>query len=434
MNTPTPSRFSRLSSLVTAARSGLGARLPRGRDLQSVADDWKNRLPALPWRQGGDAVADAFTAAGSGGGLLWRSFVAVVLLPTFLYWLYAALWQSERYVTEARLTVREAQKKEQSGVDASSMISKLTGSAGGPSKDTQNSYMVLNYIKSRAILLDLGGRPYLERKFSASGVDYFSRLSRNSTLEDLWKYWLSHVYASVDSLSGILTVRVDAFQAQDAVDIAKDIVRLSETLVNKITVRNRADALALSEIEVNLSREKLAEAREKVLQFRNLNVMIDPGAQAMSVTEMITKLTMERIELVNSLSTFSSSLSSESPATRLRRTRIAAIDQQLAELKKKLTDGQASDTVSAQIATYEKLKLEEQFAEKMYTVAQAAYQTARQDLERQQLYLVTIVTPTLPESATYPRVIANTILVFASLVVAWAVVSLVVASINDQID
>ena len=149
--------------------------------------------------------------------------------------------------------------------------------------------------------------------------------------------------------------------------------------------------------------------------------------------ELIAKLTLERIDLVNAMSTFSGSLSADAPSQRLQRTRLAAVDQQIAELKKKLTDNQGGDVVSAQIASYEKLKLEEQFAERLYAIAQSAYESARQDLQRQQLYLVTVVAPTLPEAATYPRVFGNTVLLFCSLLVIWAVVALAVASIQDQI-
>ncbi|WP_457798020.1 hypothetical protein [Methylocystis sp. S23] len=343
------------------------------------------------------------------------------------------MWQSQRYVAETRLTVREAQKKEQHKLgDAAAMVAKMTGASGG-SRDVQNSFMVLNYIKSRAIIVDLGGRAYLDRKFGEPGVDYFSRLSKGSNLEDLWKYWLGHISASVDTLSGILTVRVDAFQPDDALDLAKDIVRLSEELVNKITLRNRGDALARAESEVSLARQKLADTREKVLQFRNENFLIDPGSRASSLGEMIVKLTMERIDLVNALSTAASSLSNDAPSQRFQRTRLAAIDQQIADLKRKLTDSQGSDVVSAQIASYEKLKLEEQFAERLYAISQSAYESARQDLQRQQLYLVTIVTPTMPESATYPKVVGNTILLFCTLLIVWAILALVAASVQEQL-
>lgn len=395
-----------------------------------IGDDLKRRLPVLS--QGVDIVSDALSTMAAGGGWLRKSFFLLVVAPTIVYLLYASLWQSDRYVAETRLTVREAQKKEQPKVgDAASMISRMTGGSSG-SKDSQNSFMVLNYIKSRAILVDLGGRAYLERKFAPPEADFFSRLSKGADLEDLWKYWLEHLSASVDTISGILVFRVDAFQPQDALDIANDIVRLSEELVNKITLRNRSDALGRADNEVSLARQKLADAREKLLQFRNQNFIIDPGSRAGSLSEMIAKLTLERIEIVNMLSTFSTSLSSDAPSQRLQRTRLAAIDQQIADLKKKLTDNQADDVVSAQIASYEKLKLEEQFAERLYGIAQSAYESARQDLQRQQLYLVTVVAPILPESATYPRVFGNTLLIFCTLLVIWAVGALITASIQDQ--
>jgi capsular polysaccharide transport system permease protein len=414
---------------MNSARGALAARLPQGRALRAVGDDLRNKLPALS--QGVDLVSDSLAAMGSGSGLLGRSFVAFVLLPTLIFFLYAALWQSERYVAEMRITVREAQKRETTSTnEAASMIAKMTG--GGGSKDTQNSFIVQNYIKSRALLLDIGGHDYFEQKF-AGDADYFSRLSRGANLEEIYKFWLGHAQASVDTVSGILTVRVDAFQPKDALDIANDVLRLSETLVNQITLRNRRDALARAEGEVVSSRQKLAEARQKVLEFRNQNFLIDPGSRAKSIGELIAKLTLERIDLANALSTFSSSLSSDSPSQRLKTTRLAAIDQQLVELKKKLTDKDGSDTVSAQLAGYEKLKLEEQFSERLYMISQTAFERARQDLERQQLYLITVVAPTLPESATYPRVIGNTILIFFSLLVIWAIVMLVGASINDQV-
>lgn len=433
MTNQQPSRLPKISGLLTAARDGVASRLAAIRPPEKVQDLGRNVIPTLAW-QGVDMVSDALAAAGSGGGLLGRSFLAVVVLPTVLFFLYSGLWQSARYVAETRVTVRAARdhKKDAGGAggDVSSMIAKMA--SGGVSSGAQDAYMVLNYVKSRAIVVDLGGQAYFERNFAGPGVDFFSRLPRNSNLEDLWKYWLAHLSASVDTVSGILTVRVDAFRPKDALDVSKDVVRLSEELVNKITLRNRGDAVSRAELEVNLSGQRLAEAREKVLQFRNANFLIDPGSRAASLGEMIGKLTLERIDIVNALSTFSSSLSSDAPSQRLQRTRLAAIDQQIADLKRKLTDSSATDTVSAQIASYERLKLDEQFAAQIYTIAQNAYLKTRQDLEKQQLYLVTIVTPTLPESATYPKIAANTILLFSGLFVSWAVVALVAASINDQ--
>jgi capsular polysaccharide transport system permease protein len=88
--------------------------------------------------------------------------------------------------------------------------------------------------------------------------------------------------------------------------------------------------------------------------------------------------------------------------------------------------------VSSQIATFENLELEEKFTERMYTIAQAAYEKARQEREKQLLYLVVVVHPTMPESATYPQVPLTTSLVFSTLLVSWGIVALLTAAIKDQ--
>jgi len=314
--------------------------------------------------------------------------------------------------------------------DAASLIGKLSG--GSAKSSFQDSYIVLNYIKSRAIIVDIGGRDYLEKIYSRDGADYFSRLSRGANLEDLLKYWMSRVTASVDTVSGILTVHVEAFQPEDALRLSQDVVRLSEALVNRITLRNRSDAVARDELEVSLSAQKLADARDKLRQFRNENVLIDPASRAAGIGEILGKLTMDRIDLENSMSSFSGSLSSDSPSLRVQKAKLAALDRQIQELKNKLTDSKSNDTVSAQISTYERLKLDEKFAEAIYTVAQNSYQKARLELEKQQLYLVLVVAPTLPESATYPKVVASSMLLFTSLGVLWAIGALITASINEQ--
>ncbi|MGD9540263.1 MAG: hypothetical protein AB7V61_04935 [Methylocystis sp.] len=74
--------------------------------------DATRRLPTLI-RQGLGGMAETLSTAGAGasGGLVGRSFIYAVILPTFLFWLYACFWQSERYVAETRLTVRAQHEK-----------------------------------------------------------------------------------------------------------------------------------------------------------------------------------------------------------------------------------------------------------------------------------------------------------------------------------
>lgn len=364
------------------------------------------------------------------GALLVRTFLLFVVAPSAIFFLYLALWQSSGYVAEAKITVRGAQEQPRA---MASETTAILGKLGSTSKSTvQDSWIVLNYVKSIAILNDLGGRAYLDKYFGSNAIDYFSRLGRDETIEDLLKYWLKRVEVSVDTVSSILTLKVEAFRPEDARAIARDIVDRSENLVNTMTLRSRGDALERARQEVSLSADKLVAARNKTTEFRDRSAMIDPATRVQSVSELITKLTMDKITIENSLTTLQGSLGPDSPTQRVQRAKLATISQQIDDLRKSLTDAQNDSAVSSLIASYERLKLDEQFNERMYTIAQNSYDRARQDLERQQLYLVVVVPPSVPESPTYPRILASTILLFGALSVIWAIISLIAASVTDQ--
>jgi capsular polysaccharide transport system permease protein len=371
--------------------------------------------------------------ASGGGGLYWKSFLALVIIPMILFFLYSALWQSTRYVSETRVSVRAAQETKAITGEGAGLIGKLMSGGGGARSTIQDAYIVLNYIKSPAILRDLGGAAAMQRYFSLSGADYFSRLSKGDfRIEDLLKYWLSRVAASVDTVSSIVTVKVEAFQPQEAQSLAQEIVRLSETLVNNMSLRSRQDAVARAEREVSLAADKLAAAREKLTVFRNQGALIDPGSKAKSVSESIAKLTMEKIDIENSLSVLQDRLDADSPTQRIQKSKLQTIERQIAELKKTLTDSNSNEAVSSQIASFERLKLEEAFTESIYKISVSAFQRARQELEKQQLYLVVVVPPTLPESAAYPKPVVDAMLLFLGLSILWGIGALIAASIGDQ--
>jgi capsular polysaccharide transport system permease protein len=386
------------------------------------------RVPALA-----RSAADRLVATNSSGGGWWiRSLIALVVAPSILFFIYAAMWQSSGYEAEARVTVRGAQEFRGSSTDASSIISRVAGGGAAAKSTIQDAYIVVNYVKSEAIILDLGGAGYMEKYYGSPGIDYFSRLPRGATIEELLRYWLKRVVASVDTMSGIVTIKVEAFQPTDASQIAQDIVRLSENLINKITERSRTDAVQRAENEVARAADRLAATRDKLTAFRDQSAIIDPAIRAKNVAEVIAKLTLDKVAIESSLATLEGSLRPDSPSQRIQRTKLATIDEQIARLNKSLTDPQNDSALSAQIATYERLKLDEQFDELMYTISQSSYQRARQELERRQLYLVVVVPPTTPQQAAYPTVMSSTLLLFAALFIFWSIGALIAASIADQ--
>jgi capsular polysaccharide transport system permease protein len=298
----------------------------------------------------------------------------------------------------------------------------------------QDAFIVSDYIKSRTIIEDIGGKDVIHNIYSRPDIDWLSRLPAFQTIEKIWKYWKAMVDVTIDTPTGIITLQTSAFTPVDAKTLADMILRRSELLVNQISERSRSDALRRAENDVQLAQERLRVAREELLRYRNRTNVLDPEQSARSIGDIIAKLYLEKVKLENEMASVSGSVSPDSPTSQITRARVANLDKQIAALRDKLTSDTQNSALSDQISGYEESQLKVQFAEKLYAITQASYEKAREEQEKQQLYIVTIVRPTLPEEATYPRRVTDTAIVFAVLLVLWSMVSLVVGLIRDHME
>jgi capsular polysaccharide transport system permease protein len=354
----------------------------------------------------------------------WATFLLFVVIPTVLTGFYFGLIASREFV------IRNASPSPipQAVGDAMALVRMLGASSGG----TQDAFVVTNYIKGRTIIADLGGKARMEELYSRLNIDWWSRLARGSSFEDVWKYWRGKVTAIIDTRSGIITLEVRAFTREDANQVAKEIVALSERLVNEISERSRRDAVTRAETELRDAQVRLHESRDQLLNFRNQQQLLDPKMSAESIGDTLTQLVQEKVELENDLATVAGLTSSNAPNQLLLRSRISNVDRQIADFRAKLAGNKLDTALSTQLATYENLQLQVRFMERLYEIAEAAYEKARQELESQQLYVVMVVRPTLPERAVYPRRTLNTLLTFIWSFVLWSIFALAIAGICDH--
>jgi capsule polysaccharide export protein KpsE/RkpR len=211
------------------------------------------------------------------------------------------------------------------------------------------------------------------------------------------------------------------------------IMQRSEALVNEISERSRNDALKRADIEVQTAMKRVSLARESMLEFRNKSNVINPVASASSIATTLTQLMKDKITLENSRGSLSDVMDKTSPTQRILQTQIETLDRQISQLQEKLTSQQSNNVISGQISNFEELQLETQFAEKLLTISQSAYEKARMEQDRQQLYLVSIVKPTVPERATYPYLPTAVPMIFVVCLILWAMVALIIASIKDHL-
>ena len=101
-----------------------------------------------------------------------------MLAPSFAAILYFAFLASDQYAVEARFAVRSVEPEQaESGTNGASSTSFSFTLSG------QNAYIVASYIRSRAIVDDLGAKLNLRELFRRPEADFGARLKRDASID-----------------------------------------------------------------------------------------------------------------------------------------------------------------------------------------------------------------------------------------------------------
>jgi capsular polysaccharide transport system permease protein len=359
------------------------------------------------------------------------SFLVLVLAPSFATAVYFALFAADQYAIEARFAVRSIESEPaDSGAQGAgaSAVPGFSFTATG-----QNAYIVTSYIRSRAIVDDISAKMDLRQLFRRPEADFWARLERDASIDELVEYWESKVDTYVDTLSGVVTLRVRAFRREDALALGRAIIEASEALANRISDRARHDATAMAEKEVRRSFGVVQAALTALNQFRDSSGMIDPGQASTEIGKLLGPLLVEKIKLESELFVLRRELSEDAPTVRVRRENLAATETRIKELKSKLTsESKESRTISNTLAKFEELEVQRQLAERFYALAQADLDRAQLRASRQNVYLSVFVPPSLPEEAQFPRRWAFSALTFLGLTILWSIGVMILASVEDH--
>jgi capsular polysaccharide transport system permease protein len=94
----------------------------------------------------------------------------------------------------------------------------------------------------------------------------------------------------------------------------------------------------------------------------------------------------------------------------------------------------ARGSFSARAPNFERLALDVEFADKQLGVALAGLESARAEALQKQLYLETLVRPNLPDKAMEPKRFRSMFTFLIISLVAWAVASILIASVREHAD
>ncbi|MGX9962103.1 capsule biosynthesis protein [Roseomonas sp. F4] len=361
------------------------------------------------------------------GPLGW--YMLLVLLPTLLVGLYYATYATDMYEAEARILVRGRPGASSSG--AGGIASILGASAGSMRPGAEEAQAVTSFVDSLSAVDGLRQRLDLPAIWRRPEADRISRLwYEDPEAERLLRYYRRRVSVAYDLETSIITLKVLAYRADDARMLAEALLTMSEDLVNRFSARTSEDTLRVGREEVAIAEQRVVAARAALTSFREREQTLDPTASVGTAVETVGRLEGALAQTRAELQEKQAFMRPDNPQIQVLNNRIAALQAQIATERARRTRG--DETLTQQLSGYERLQLEREFAERVYSSAIGSLEAARADAQRQQVFLMRVVEPILPERATFPKAMFNTITLLVALTVLYAIGWLVIAGAREH--
>lgn len=324
----------------------------------------------------------------------------LLFLPIASSAIYLGYFASDQFESETRFTVRSS--------TAALGKDQLANVTGIPSaKIAQDTMIVVNYIQSYEMVKALESRGLNVREiFGNEHIDWWARLPRDASIEEMTEYWRRMTKVSVSPGSGIVSVKVRAFTADDSSLIVQNILSASEAVVNDVNIRIWKDVIGTAEGNLKHAAKQLEDARAAVTGARNKNSLLSVESSADLVNQLIANLEERRLQLQGKMETQLSTVSTSAPQMKVLKREIESTQKQIEDLRRQLA-GTESDAATPNLADVSQelsqLQLAQNLAELQFASSAKTLEQVKFTSQQQLMYLESFLAPRVPDKATYPK-------------------------------
>jgi capsular polysaccharide transport system permease protein len=336
-----------------------------------------------------------------------RLFIGVVILPMLIAAVYLIPIAAPRYSSSASFVVKST--TQQSGDPLAALAQQ-----SGQTIASDETYAVNAYLTSRDVVDLLAKNNELRAVLNRPGADFLLRYPTFWLPDDnefLYRrfQWMASAY--VDPVTTISTIEVNAFSPEDAQTLTRAMIGYAEALVNRMNERAYQDSLAMANHFVDEAQKDVDRIGTELQKFRNVSGSIDPTLVSQSKLKVIEGLSTQLAEIEATVAQQASVAPSSPTLTGLR----AQAQSYRAEIeKRKLEIAGSTGSEATKLETYEQLTLRRDLGAKALQAAAAQRDQAREDAERQHLYIQMITQPNLSRDfARYPRVTLDLLVLLA---------------------
>jgi capsular polysaccharide transport system permease protein len=361
--------------------------------------------------------------------LLW-----LFIIPSVLGALYYAALADDRYVSEAVVAVRDTSSGSptSSGSSTLSIASALLG--GTNPVALSDTLYLLSYVHSTDLIDKLDEKLHLRDHYANAKLDVFYGIWPWMSREYFHEYFRNRVVVTIDELSGLVTINVEAFDSAFAKKVADEIVIQSEAFMNDYAHSIAFEKMKFAQSEAESSLKRSLDMKAKIVAFQTQHKLLDPTSQAVANSSLTAGLQATLTQQEATLKASLAYLQEDSYQIKTLRSQIAATRSQLDAERLRGTSGEGSDKFGALAFEYQSMLTQGAFYDGAYQAAVLTLEQARLDSLRKLKTVVVVQKPSKPDSALYPRRWYNfaTVLVICGLF--FAIARLVVATIREHQD
>ncbi len=359
--------------------------------------------------------------------LLALSFFVPVLVPIGVAAAYLWTRAADQYISRVGFSVRTEEAS-----SAIELVGGITSLSGSSSSDTDILY---EFLQSQELVR------YVDNELDLRGIwsrvdpaqDPYFAYHAPGTIEDLVDHWGRQVRIYYDGGTGLIDLEILAFDPEDARAIAQMIFAESNAMINELSAVAREDAISYARDELEQAQARLTEARVALAEWRNENQTVDPTADTQGQMGLVTNLQAQLAEALIELDLLEDTARENDPRVTQAERRITVIEDRIAAERAVLgTDASTGIAFADLVGEYERLRVDQEFAEQAYTTALAAFDGARNEARRQSRYLAAHVRPTLAEASEYPDRPAALATIAVFLFLTWTVLALIAYSLRDR--
>ncbi|MFG5384131.1 hypothetical protein [Yoonia sp. R2-816] len=348
-----------------------------------------------------------------------RQLLIFVALPTLLVTLYSGFVATPLYEARSVMVASKAGRDNEEGLGG------LLGAVGGGQSNLHEAFMAHEYVRSRAMMVQLEQDMDLVTRYSGPQMDVVRRLRDVPALGiNKSDQFSRFVDSSINIQTGLMTLYVRALSPDDANQISEQIITRVAERVNALSSELFGERIAQAEGAVAQAREALVQAQAYLTQLQIDSGEANPQARIEGIYRTIGQLETTAEELRGQIDAAEVAGQSDTYQTQRLEELEAAQQARIEELRRKLVqdpDGNGDRALNTLLLEFELAVLQVRIAEETLTAALVGLVQAQEEAALGRSQFQVVVPPNTGNIPSSPNMLINALIAFFSTLSALSI-------------